>query len=69
LDNKAEVKHMCITEYDEEKVLAAQRKEGRKEGAINLIKLGKLTLDEIAETMKLSVSEVIELEEQLKQLV
>ena len=32
LENKAEVKRMCITEYDEEKTFAAQRKEGRAEG-------------------------------------
>ena len=32
LDNKAEVKRMCITEYDEEKTYAAQRREGRAEG-------------------------------------
>ena len=32
IQNKAEVRHMCITEYDETKVLAAEREEGRAEG-------------------------------------
>ncbi len=30
--NKAEVKRMCITEYDEARTFAEQREEGRKEG-------------------------------------
>ena len=34
IQNKAEVRHMCITEYDETKVLAAEREEGRAEGRI-----------------------------------
>lgn len=32
LANKAEVKHMCITEYDEERTFAEQREEGMAEG-------------------------------------
>ena len=74
LDNKAEVKRMCITEYDEEKTYAAQRREGKAEGvhekaingAIRLIKLGKLALEDIAEAMELPLEEVIALEKQIK---
>ncbi len=32
LANRAEVKHMCITEYDEARAFAEQREEGREEG-------------------------------------
>ncbi len=32
--NKAEVKRMCITEYDEARTFAEQREEGRAEGAL-----------------------------------
>ena len=32
LSNKAEVKRMCITEYDEERTLSEQREDGRAEG-------------------------------------
>ena len=34
MDNKAEVKRMCITEYDQERVLAQQREEGLIEGRV-----------------------------------
>ncbi len=30
--HRAEVKHMCITEYDEERTLAEMKEDGRKEG-------------------------------------
>ena len=74
LDNRAEVKRMCITEYDEEKTYAAQRREGRAEGAhekavsgaMRLIKRGKDTIEEIADIMELPLDEVIALEKQIK---
>ena len=43
--NRAEVKHMCITEYDEERTFAAMRREereiGREEGIAEGIAKGK----------------------------
>lgn len=61
LENKAEVRNMCITEYDEERTLAEQREEGREEGVIltltNLVKNGLLTLSQAAETANMTVSE------------
>ena len=52
LANQAEVKYMCITEYDEEKTLAGlreeyreeYREEGRREGRQEGIGIGKLNL-------------------------
>jgi len=40
--NKAEVKHMCITEYDESRTLAEQREECRVEGRNEGIAIGVL---------------------------
>lgn len=69
LENKAEVRNMCITEYDEERTLAEQRAEGREEGRAegreegviltltNLVKNGLLTLSQAAETANMTVSE------------
>ena len=39
--NKAEVKLMCITEYDEEKNLAEQREEAKEEGVEEGIAIGE----------------------------
>ena len=59
--NKAEVKRMCITEYDEERTLNETREEGREEGALQtLIKLvtkGILTLSQAAEEADMTVAE------------
>lgn len=67
--NKAEVKHMCITEYDESRTLAEQREEGRKEGRaegmaegflnalISLVKDGILTLSDAAKRANMTVAE------------
>ena len=64
---------MFLTEYDEERTMAEMRSDRGHErainGAVGLIKLGKLTLNEIAETMKLPLSEVVALERQVKQNV
>ena len=42
VDNKAEVKRMFMTEYDEKKVMAAERREGREEGLAEGIVIGKV---------------------------
>lgn len=59
--NKAEVKHMCITEYDESRTLAEQREEGRKEGILNmlleLVKDGILTLSDAAKRADMTIAE------------
>lgn len=67
--NKAEVKHMCITEYDESRAFAEQREEGRAEGKAEgraegilellstLVKDGILTLVEAAKRADMTVTE------------
>lgn len=59
--NRAEVKHMCITEYDESRTLAEQREEGRAEGVLNtlttLVRKGLITIADAANTANMSVSE------------
>ena len=61
IQNKAEVRHMCITEYDETKVLAAEREEGRAEGIFDtltdLVKKGILSISLAAQQANMSVSE------------
>ena len=69
LANKAEVKHMCITEYDEERTLRELREdskeegraEGRTEGMLNtligLVKDGILTLTDAASRADMTVEE------------
>lgn len=69
LANRAEVKLMCITEYDEERTRAAQREEdlaeGRAEGKVegfleamaHLVKKGMLTLEQAAEESQMTVAE------------
>ena len=62
LKNKAEVKSMFLTEYDEKKVLEMEREEGRIEGrtevAADLIKEGGMSISFIARMSKLSESDV-----------
>ncbi|MBR1738096.1 MAG: hypothetical protein IJ736_13970 [Firmicutes bacterium] len=48
---------MCITEYDEEKTFAAQKKEGSLEMLVNLVKKGFLTINIAAKEAGMSVSE------------
>ena len=57
LDNKAEVRRMCITEYDEREAFARQKEEGREEVVVSLFKKGKLSSEEAAEELGISVSE------------
>ena len=68
--HRSEVKGMLLTEYDEATAMELFREDGRREGrregqierakhaAGNLLKTGKLTLTEIAESVGLSVAEV-----------
>lgn len=65
LENQAEVKRMCITEYNEEKVFAQQRNEGRAEGKIegaleiliSLVKKGMLSSTQAAEEAHMTTEE------------
>lgn len=65
LANRAEVKLMCITEYDEERTRAAQREEDLAEGKVegfleamaHLVKKGMLTLEQAAEESQMTVAE------------
>ena len=63
--NRAEVKRMCITEYDESRTLAEQREEGkaegRAEGFLNalatLVQKGLITIADAANTANMTVSD------------
>ena len=55
--NKAEVKRMCITEYDEARTFAEQREDGAMDILVSLIKKGSLTLAQAAEEAHMTVSE------------
>jgi hypothetical protein len=59
--NKAEVKRMCITEYDEARTFAEQRNEGREEGVlttlISLVKDGILTVVDAAKRANMTVDD------------
>ncbi|MBR1709691.1 MAG: hypothetical protein IJ719_12830 [Clostridia bacterium] len=62
LENRAEVKSMFLTEYNEEKVMEKERQEGRREGrdersievATALLKEGGMSVAFIARISKLS---------------
>ncbi len=59
--NKAEVRKMCITEYNEARNLSLVKEEGREEGSIQtlteMIKKGRLTEAEAAEAAHMTISE------------
>lgn len=57
LENQAEVKRMCITEYNEEKVFAQQREEGAFEMLIGLVKDGLVSLSDAAKRMNMTIEE------------
>ena len=57
LANRAEVKNMCITEYDEERTRAEQREEDALDILTSLVKKGLLTLAQAAEEAQMSVAE------------
>lgn len=65
LEKSSEGKRMCITEYNEERVFAQQRDEGRAEGKvkgtletlINLVKKGLLSLIQVAEETHMTIGE------------
>ena len=61
MSNRAEVKRMCLTEYDEEKVLNAIRREEREEGQrelyVRLIRNNLLTIEDAAALENMRVSD------------
>ena len=61
MENRAEVKRMCITEYNEVKTLADERMESRAEGGfamlVSLVRKGLLSEDRAASEANMSVSE------------
>ncbi|OPZ22275.1 MAG: hypothetical protein BWZ04_00222 [Firmicutes bacterium ADurb.BinA205] len=69
LDNRAEVKDVFLTEYNEQKTMAAFRDEYIEEGeanvAIALLKRGKDTVEDIAALTGLSIAKIEELSSQL----
>ena len=74
LDNRAEVKQMCITEYDEEQTLAQEREEGIEIGLergtlltlADLVQDGILTLTQAAKKANMTEEEFEEKLETLK---
>ena len=75
LRNKAEVKKMCLYEYDEERQRRWDREEGREEGreekgmdiAKMMLEKGHYSKEEIAELTGLELEKVIRLGENMKQ--
>lgn len=65
LDNRAEVKDVFLTEYNEQKVMAGFVEEGEEKKAIdiakNLIEMGKLTLEDIVSVTGLPLTKIQEL--------
>ena len=55
--NRAEVKRMCITEYNEVKTLADERKEGAIEMLLSLVRKGLISEECAAEEAHMSVSQ------------
>ena len=71
LRNKAEVKKMCLYEYDEERQRRWDREEGREEKGMDIAKMmlqkGRYSEEEIAELTGLELEEVIRLGESMRQ--
>ena len=67
--NKAEVIGMCMTEFDEELAIHTWREDGRAEkaieAAINLLKMDKLSPEEIAQAQGLPLEKVLELQKEI----
>ena len=65
ISNRAEVRRMCLTEYNEERTLAQTRKEGREEGIevgklqllVQLVDQGSLTVAQAAAMVNMTVEE------------
>ena len=70
IENRAEVKNMFLTEYNEEKVLGQERAEGKEERsrevAADMIREGGMTTAFIARISRLSEATVIEMAESMK---
>lgn len=71
LSNRAEVKDMCLFEYDEKKAMEAERAEGRAEGEakerentikimLNMVKDNILSIEEVAKRLGINVKELKE---------
>lgn len=59
--NKAEVKQMCITEYDEAETMAQFREEGKEEIVLNMLR-DNMSLDKIVLYSGVSEARVLELQ-------
>ena len=61
MNHKAEVKHMCITEYDEVKTMNMFKEEGREEGNLsaikNMIKNLKLSAQQAMDALDIPTAE------------
>ena len=51
------MRYASITQYDEREAFARQKEEGRVEVVVSLFKKGKLSSEEAAEELGISVSE------------
>ena len=71
LRNKAEVKKMCLYEYDEERQRRWDREEGREEKGMDIAKMmlqkGRYSEEEIAELTGLELEKVFRLGESMRQ--
>ena len=71
LRNKAEVKKMCLYEYDEERQRRWDREEGREEKGMDIARMmlqkGRYSEEEIAELTGLELEEVFRLGESMRQ--
>jgi len=80
LENRAEVKSMFLTEYNEEKVMEKERQEGYWEGyregrqernieiASDMLKAGGMSVPFIAQISRLSEEDVLKIQEKLQSL-
>ena len=56
--NRAEVRHMCITEYDEARTMEMFKEEARNDVVIGLLSKGRITLDDAAEELNKPKDEI-----------
>ena len=80
MENRAEVKSMFLTEYNEEKVMEKERQEGYWEGyregrqernieiASDMLKAGGMSVPFIAQISRLSEEDVLKIQEKLQSL-
>ena len=58
MGNRAEVKNMCITEYNEAETMQMFKEEGRKEMILQLIRNGLITLEAGAEQLHMAKADL-----------